>query len=139
MLFASQVIKVVEIEGLGAFTIRKLSRKKLSKALEVRQFAGVEQIKKMGLDFISAMKDASGTDDPAEAERRIRQAGDRDPFIAYDPDTLIRLGVVSWPGDVAPAIDDEGDMDLNQDVEETLARAIYELSRPKNEAERKKD
>jgi hypothetical protein len=143
-LFASQVTKPVVVEGHGEFVIRKLNRKRMAKAAGMRQAEAFEEIRQMGgtqvLRELRSMNREELQAAMAEAKEQLKQeappaAVEADLFSQYDRTTLIELGVVSWPSGATPSrVEIE---DLDAEVEEQLAREVYELSRPRTRTETK--
>ncbi len=149
-MFASQITKVVQIAGAGVFTIRKLNRKRMNEAASAVFDQTIANAKKIGTDGAAAIKgmreafktEAAEAKRQLEAEKAATAAAEAegkpvDLFGQYDRTTLIRHGVVAWPdGRPTPTLDQIEDLD--DSIEEPLAREIYELSRPRTEEERKK-
>ena len=131
-LFASNNTKPVEIVGFGTFVIRKLNRKRLSKAADVLQQSAIGKVQDMGgAAVIRDIRSLATEDVRKQAEEQLKKEseGAADPLLGYDRTTLIEQGVVTWPDGVTAPTHEQIE-DLDPDVEEQLARAIVELSKP---------
>jgi hypothetical protein len=128
--FASTVTETLEIPGSGgqSVTIRKLGWKALETAQGVAQAKGAAQLSALGgAAFLQELTALGG-------EAKVRQA---DPFLGFDARTMIVAGVVTWPGGVVPT--DEQIDDMDPVFKDWLARAIFALSKPDTETDRKND
>lgn len=130
--FASQVRRTLtDIPRLDGqtITIRKLGWKALEAAATERQRVGLAMLREIGPGGLIKELQGQGGEDA------VRQAAAADPFVRYDPMTLLERGIVEWSLSGKPTSAEIEDLDLG--VAEYVAREVYALSRPKTEDERK--
>lgn len=128
--FASQITQTVPVGTDGqTAVIRKLGWKALDHARQVVQQRGLEMMKTIGWSEIQKSVAAQG------GEAAVKAQADADPFLQHDPMVLLERGVVSWTLSEKPAAKELEDLD--EATAMALARAVYELSRPRTDAETK--
>lgn len=137
MSFATKVTERVELADGQHAVVRKLGWKALKDARDAKMLDAAGLQRALGADFQVQMRKALGNT-PEEVAKRVeelKKLGDSDPFITHDQAVLLERGVVSWSFEVP--INAENIAELDEPDAEALARKVYELSRPKTEAERK--
>lgn len=129
--FASKVTQTVPISGVEGQTavIRKLGWKALELARSIVTQKATEMVKAIG--WAEIQKSVTGMG----GEAAVTQKAAGDPFLQHDRLTLLERGLVSWTLSDKPTAAELEDLDEAAAV--GLARAIYDLSRPKTEAEQK--
>lgn len=123
-VFTSRVTQTIDIPGDPGqtATIRKLAPKHLEKAAKVHQAQAIEDLRALGGPAV--LKELA---DLRETNPDIAAAVS-DPLSAFDRTTLLQHGVVAWSYADAPT--SESLEDLNDEVQETLARAVLKLAKP---------
>jgi hypothetical protein len=122
-IFASEVRQDVVIDDITV-TIRQLAGKSLRKASEAKQIALGATVRSFGPDLMASIREKQADQSP-EAKAEARYAG-------YDYEVVLTAGIVRW-NDPRPLI--EGIADLPQRHEETLFKAILDLSLPAIDAQ----
>ena len=129
-VFTSRVTDTVTIPDEGSVTIRKLAPRHLEAARKEQTRKSLKEMKEIGPAFWKELQ--SLNDKEKEAERQ--KAREADPLSDFDRHTLLVSGIVAWTFDEplpeekdarAGAIDD-----LEDDVQETVAKAILKLAKP---------
>ena len=107
--------------------IQKIGKRGLEEASFVLQKQALEKMRELGgAEIFASLRSVTGKSvgTQAEAEAVAKQAVDRDPILAYDPGTLIKLGTKTNPEGF-----DIGGGDLNKfapSFVEWLAKEIYD-------------
>jgi hypothetical protein len=135
-MFASKVTDTVTLSnGTDTVTVRKLGWKAQEAAqLELQRQAQV-RLASLGSGFIEVQQAVRKGIEANGGIDAIAKAVAADPFLTYDKSTLLERGIVSWTLSEKPTTDQVEDLDPAD--AETIARAIYNLFRPKTEDERK--
>jgi len=120
--FTSHFTETVPIPGDEgqSVVIRKLAPRALERAQKASQRKAMEDLQAMGgmAVYKELLGDSKKNDDPAAPV---------DPMLLYDRGLLLEYGLVSWTyGDLTRERID----DLDDDVQETLARAVLKLAKP---------
>jgi hypothetical protein len=129
-LFASFHTKTIDFrDHVGeTVTIRRLGNAALREAARNQKDEGLRVVRQLGSgQIVKELANAGG----AEA---LKAAEAADPFLGYDPTTLVVKGLVGWslsPKPTQAEIDDLDPEDL-----EWLARQIVEMRKPRSEADR---
>lgn len=137
-MFASQITDTVTLtNGTDTVVIKKLSGKSQRAAEAEKQRIELTKLASIGaglIDIQNALRKGLAENGGADG---VIKAMEADPFQKYDIDTLLEKGIASWsrPEKVTP----ENIADLEREDSDLLARRIFELFRPKTEAERKND
>jgi hypothetical protein len=137
-MFASKVTDTVTLSnGIDTVVIKKLSGKSQRAAEAEKQRLELVKLASCGRGIVE-IQDAvrKGFEANGGAEG-VLKAIEADPFQKFDIDTLLEKGIVSWsmPDKVTP----DAISDLEREDSDLLARRIFDLFRPKTEAERKND
>lgn len=121
--FTSQFTDTIPIPGDDgqSAVIRKLAPAKLQLAQKASQRKAMEDIQALG--GMSVYKELWGD----QNEETKKKAEVPDPLLLYDRALLLEHGLVSWTYGELTA---ERIADLDDDVQETLARAILKLAKP---------
>lgn len=126
--------------------IRRLNEDRLADAMQAVQKKALKQVAEMGGADVLALQDKlieRNVDEATMAEAKARRAAavekvKRDPILAYDFATIVRLGVVRWSfkdADGKPVpITDESVADMLTPLRECLARAVFAFSVPDEDA-----
>lgn len=129
--FTRNVTKVVPFPGseTETATIRKLSHHALEEALKERQLQGLDYLRRIGPGgLIKELQDQGGED-------ALKEKVSKDPYLQYDRGVLLKRGITSWT--VGDSVADADLLDLDDETADAFGRAIYDLSKPKSEEERK--
>ena len=130
-VFASHttVTREVPFDLPHTITICKLSGRQMERALKAKQSASMQDLREMGgAAFFKDMQALSDDD-------MKRAASARDPFEAYDADTLLTHGLKGWTYE--QPVNAETSADLDEDMRLWAAREIFALSRRRSEADAK--
>ena len=127
--FRKQLEKTITIPDSDGLTmvIQKIGKRGLEKASLVLQKEAIEKMRDLGgAEVFASMRSMTGKkiDTQEEAEAVAQRAVERDPILAYDTGTLIKLGTKTSP---------EGFDIVNEDINEFapafvewLAKEIYD-------------
>lgn len=138
-IFTSHVTKVLELASAPgqSITIRKLAPKHLRESTLAAQKDSMQNLRDLGgTAFIRELQELQQSDKPPTEERP-------DPLTLHHVPTLLKAGVVSWT--LAEKVTTETLEDLDDELQEWLAREILRLSKPAlfaavdAEADRKND
>jgi len=128
-MFASEVRRSVEVSG-HTIVIRKLSARSLDKARQARSAVAAKGLREMGGEIFRALRSENVDGLVAELEERRRdpETVKSQRYAAYDRDTVLQAGLVSWSHsrDLTP----ESIGDLDEETAESLHEAILDLSLP---------
>lgn len=119
--FTSHFTETIPIPGDDGQTavIRKLAPKALERAQKASQRKAMEDLQAMG--GLAAYKALAGDVDKDKKDDPV------DPMLLYDRGLLLEAGLISWTyGELTRERID----DLDDDVQETLARAVLKLAKP---------
>lgn len=137
-MFASQVRDTVTLSnGTDTVVIKKLGWKAQEAAADELQRRAHERLAQLGKGFVDVQQaivkglEANGGVDA------VRKLAEANPLMRFDRSTLLIRGIVSWSLSDKPTPDEIEDLD-DADAK-LLAERIYDLFRPKTEAERKND
>ena len=122
-----KTITIPDSDGL-TMTIQKIGKRGLEEASFVLQKAALVKMKELGgAEMFASLRTMTGKDikTQAEAEAIAEQAVERDPLLAYDHATLIKLGTKTGP----KGFDIQGKdiNDFTPTFVDWLAREIYNL------------
>jgi hypothetical protein len=138
MGFASQITDTVTLtNSTDTVVIKKLGHKAQRAAEMERQRLELVRLVSIGaglIDVQNAVRKSLAENGGAEG---VMKAIEADPLQKYDRDTLLEKGIVSWTLSDKPTPDQIADLD--EPDADLLAHRIYDLFRPKTEAERKND
>lgn len=128
-MFASECRKDVEV-GDERVAIRKLSARTLEKARQNRAAVQVKALRDMGGDVVKAMKSDSveAIAQQLDALKKDPDAVRRQRYDAYDQETVLTAGVVSWTH--SKALSPDSLADLDEETAALLHEAILDLSLP---------
>jgi hypothetical protein len=134
-MFASKVTDTVTLSnGTDTVVIKKLGYKAQEAAAGERQRLGIQTALSYGPGFAEMQKKAIEAQGGLEA---VLAKVEADPFLKFDKGTLLEKGIVSWSLSDTPTVDEMDDLDpADADL---IARKVYDLFRPKTDAERKND
>lgn len=128
--------------------IRKLNDELLAEAAAAVQTKLLQSVEKMGgmniVNLITAIEDkaAGAIDADMLAQAKAAQAArveaiKKDPYLAYDRNTLLVLGIVSWtlqdPDNKPVKVTAESIADLPPKMKDKIAREIYDHSAPEED------
>lgn len=125
-MFASDCRKPVEV-GDVQVTIRKLSARVLERAREARSAAQVKSLRDLGPEMVKVMK-SDGLEAVAQELKRDESAVKRQRYGAFDRQTVLAEGIVSWTH--SRPLDSAAIADLDEETAELLHEQILELSLP---------
>ena len=120
-MFASRITKEVRI-GEDTVTIRALSGRAKERAQQATMTRAAGMLAQVGGAAVMAEITKLGGEDA------VRSApSERDPASAFDQQTVLREGIISWPAD--EPVTDETVGDLETEAADLLCREILILSR----------
>ena len=122
-----KTITIPDSDGL-TMVIQKIGKRGLEEASFVLQKAAMEKMRDLGgAEMFASLRSVTGqkVNTQAEAEAVAKKAVERDPILAYDQGTLIKLGTKTSPGGFE--IEGEDINKLDPTFVDWLAREIYDL------------
>ena len=120
--------KTITIPDSGGLTmvIQKIGKRGFEEASFVLQKAALVKMRDLGgAEMFASMRSMTGKNitTQEEAEAIAKKAVERDPLLAYDTATLIKLGTKTMPDGIN--LDDQDINELEPTFVDWLAREIY--------------
>ena len=120
-----KTITIPDSDGL-TMVIQKIGKRGLEEASFVLQKQALEKMRDLGgAEMFASLRSMTGKkiDTQEEAEAVAKRAVERDPIMAYDQATLVRLGTKTNP----EGFDVTGEGEFEPTFVDWLSREIYDL------------
>lgn len=136
-MFANRVTGIVVVkddDGLDVkVTIRKISRRVLAQASELRQLKAAKLSSTLGPEMLKDLQNNASSlnqkkPDPETTEEKLKAKKDKKfatAYATYDVDTVLHSGITGWniKTDLSAGIDD-----LDEKTSDILFKAIIDIS-----------